>query len=78
MNISPRVVSSTYGVTSTSDQRWVRVKGRPDGANVGRVVGERQIDNEVGHCFDIFFEATGELATYRSLDTETVPAPGLI
>jgi hypothetical protein len=72
MNISPRVVSSSHGVLSTNQKKSVRVKGRPEGADVGRVVGEKQLE-QVGHCYLVLFEQTGEVATYRSSDTEPVP-----
>jgi hypothetical protein len=75
MNISPRVVSSSHGVLSTNEKKWVRVKGRPDGADVARVVGEKQMEGGVGHCYLLLFEQTGEVATYRSNDTEQVAVP---
>lgn len=75
MDLKPRVISVSNGIMSTNQERWVRVKGRPDEANVGRVVGSTQMENGVGYCSFILFEETGEVATYRSRDTEPVPAP---
>lgn len=75
MDTSPQVISISNGIMSTNQEQWVRVQGRPDEANVGRVVGSRQMENGVGHCSFILFEETGEVAMYRSRDTEPVLAP---
>ncbi|GGJ89725.1 hypothetical protein GCM10010123_19400 [Pilimelia anulata] len=73
MDISVQSVNN--GIASTNEERWVRVKGRPEGANIGRVIGSREMDHGVGHCSFILFEETGEVATYRSRDTEPAPKP---
>jgi hypothetical protein len=73
MDISVHTISN--GIGSTKEESWVRVKGRPAGANVGRVVGSTQIGSSPGHCYLIEFVETGEVATYRSGATEPVAAP---
>ena len=73
MNFSVR--TETFG-SGDKPQQWVKVKGRPDGANVGRIIDT----NEIGTTGDarvnyILFEETGEVAMYRWSDLEKVPAP---
>jgi hypothetical protein len=72
MDTSVQVTSISHGVMSTNEKKSVRVKGRPAGADVGSVVGSKQLE-KVGHCYLVLFEETGEVATYRSSDTEPVP-----
>ena len=70
MDISVQSVS--HGQTSTNKVKWVRVRGRGPGNDIGRVLDSSQ--TTAGLAERVLFD-TGEIATFLSSHTEDVPPP---
>lgn len=65
--------SVPHGQTSTNKVKWVRVRGRGPGNDIGRVLDSSQ--TTAGLAERVLFEYTGEIATFLSSHTEEVSPP---